>query len=143
MKPIYLTPVACAALLFGCAIANAQTASTPSDQSSTAPVSTQADTTKGNNVVGTTPTDQVSSPPTTGQDKSSGNDLVSPNGNANHSGTKLASAARPDFKTLDTAKRGKLTADDVKGNKWLSQNFTRCDLDHDGTLSSEEYAACK
>ena len=143
MKPIYLTPVACAALLFGFAIANAQTASTPSDQSSTAPVSTQADTTKGNNVVGTTPTDQVSRPPTTGQDKSSGNDMVSPNSNANHSGTKLASAARPDFKTLDTAKRGALTADDVKGNKWLSQNFTRCDLDHDGTLSSEEYAACK
>jgi hypothetical protein len=143
MKSIYLTPLACAALLFGCAIANAQTSKTPSDKSSTAPVSNQADTTKGNDVVGTTPADQTSTPPTTGQDKSTGNDLVSPNANANQSGTKLASAARPDFNTLDTTKRGKLTADDVKGNKWLSQNFTRCDTDHDGTLSSAEYAACK
>src|ERR1700680_212 len=56
MKSIHLTPVACAVLLFGCAIANAQTSKTPSDQSSTSPVSTQADTTKGNDVVGTTPT---------------------------------------------------------------------------------------
>jgi hypothetical protein len=143
MKPIYLTPVACAVLLFGCAIANAQTPNTPSDQSSTAPVSNQADTTKGSNVVCTTPTDEVSTPTTTGQDKSSGNDMASPNGNANHSGTKLASAARPDFKSLDTKNRGALTADDVKGNKWLSQNFTRCDSDHDASLSREEYAACK
>ena len=143
MKSIYLTPVACAVLLFGCAIANAQTSNTPSDKSSTAPVSNQADTTKGNDLVGTTPADQTSSPQTAGQDKSSGNDLVSPNGNAKPSGTKLASAARPDFKTLDTTKRGTLTADDVKGDKWLSQNFTRCDSDHDGTLSREEYAACK
>jgi hypothetical protein len=143
MKSIHLTPVACAVLLFGCAIANAQTSKTPSDQSSTAPVSTQADTTKGNDVVGTTPTDQTSAPPTVGQDKSSGNDMVSPKGSANQSGTKLASAARPDFNTLDTTKRGTLTADDVKGNQWLSKNFSRCDLDHDGTLSREEYASCK
>jgi hypothetical protein len=143
MKPNYLMPAACAVLLFGCAIASAQTANTSSDQSSTAPASNQADTTKGNVLVGTTPADQTSTPPTTGQDKSTGNDLVSPNANANHSDTKLASAARPDFKTLDTAKRGTLTADDVKGNKWLSQNFARCDTDHDGTLSSAEYAACK
>jgi hypothetical protein len=143
MKSIYLTPAACAVLLFGCAIANAQTSNPPSDKSSTAPVSNQADTTKGNDVVGTTPTDQTSSPPTTGQDKSSGNDMVSSKADASHSGTKLASAARPDFNTLDTTKRGTLTADDVKGNKWLSQNFKRCDSDHDGTLSREEYAACK
>jgi hypothetical protein len=143
MKSTYLTPVACAALLFGCAIANAQTPNTPSDQSSTAPVSNQADTTKGNDVVGTTPKDQTATPATAGQDKSSGNDLVSPKADATHSGTKLASAARPDFKTLDTAKRGALTADDVKGNQWLSKNFSRCDLDHDGKLSREEYTACK
>jgi hypothetical protein len=102
MKSIYLTPVACAALLFGCAIANAQTSNPPSDQPST----------------------------------------VSPNDDATHRPMREASA-RPDFDALDTKKRGKLTEDDVKGNKWLGENFARCDLDHDGTLSREEYAACK
>jgi len=125
MKSTYLTPLACAALLFGCAIANAQTPNPPADQSSAAPAANQADTTKGNTVVGTTPTDQTATPPSTGQDKSSGNDLVSPNANAQHSGMKLASAARPDFDTLDTTKKGALSADDVKGDKWLSKNFTR------------------
>jgi len=143
MKSTYLTPLACAALLFGCAIANAQTPNPPADQSSAAPAANQADTTKGNTVVGTTPTDQTATPPSAGQDKSSGNDLVSPDANAQHSGMKLASAARPDFDTLDTTKKGALSADDVKGDKWLSKNFTRCDSDHDGTLSREEYAACK
>jgi len=68
---------------------------------------------------------------------------VSPNANAPHGGVKLASAARLDFDTLDPTKKGALSADDVKGNKWLSKNFTRCDSDHDGTLSREEYVACK
>jgi hypothetical protein len=143
MKFIYLTPVACAALLFGSAIASAQTSTPPSDQPSTAPVSNQADTTKGNNLVGTTPTDQTSVAPSAGQDKSSGNDLVSPNGDAAHSAMKPASSAHPDFNALDTTKTGALTVDEVKGNKWLSKNFARCDTNHDGTLSREEYVACK
>jgi hypothetical protein len=143
MKSTCLTPVAYAALLIGCAIANAQTSNPSSDQPSTAPVSTQADTTKGNNLVGTTPTDQTSTAPSAGQDKSSGNDLVSPNGNATHGSMKLASAARPDFDSLDVKKTGALTADDAKSNTWLSTNFTRCDTNHDGKLSREEYAACK
>jgi len=144
MKSTYLTPVAYAALLIGCAIANAQTSNPPADQASTAPVSNQADTTKGNNLVGTTPADQTATPPSAGQDKSSGNDLVSPDSNGGtHGSIKLASAARPDFDTLDVKKTGALTADDVKGNTWLSTNFTRCDTNHDGKLSSEEYAACK
>lgn len=54
-----------------------------------------------------------------------------------------ASAARPDFNTLDTKKKGPLTSDDVKSNKWLRTNFARCDSDHDGTVSREEYIACK
>jgi hypothetical protein len=66
-----------------------------------------------------------------------------PNSDATHSSMRQASASRPDFDTLDTKKKGTLTADDVKGNKWLAKNFTRCDMDHDGTLSREEYAACK
>jgi hypothetical protein len=143
MKSTYLTPLACAALLFGCAIANAQTPNTPSDQPSTAPVSNQADTSKGNTLVGATPTDQTATESTAGQDKSSGNDMVNPKADAAHSGTKLASAARPDFNTLDTTKKGNLSADDVKGDAWLTQNFTRCDSNHDGKLSRAEYAACK
>jgi hypothetical protein len=142
MKSLYLTPIAYAALLCGCAIANAQTSNAPSDQSSTAPVSNQADTTKGNNLVGTTPTDQTAAPPTAGQDKSSGNDMVSPKDDATHRPMRQASA-RPDFDTLDTKKRGTLTSDDVRANKWLSKNFTRCDTDHDGTLSRAEYDTCK
>lgn len=144
MKYTYLTPAACAALLIGCAIANAQSSNPPSDQPNTTPALSQVDTTKGNNLVGTTPTDQTSAPPSAGQDKSSGNDLVSPGGNdGTHGSIKLAAAARPDFDSLDVKKTGALTADDVKGNTWLRMNFTRCDANHDGKLSSEEYASCK
>jgi hypothetical protein len=144
MKSLYLTPVACAALFFGCAIANAQTSpNTSSDRPDTAPISNTADTTKGNNLTGTTPADQLSTPPTEGQDKTTGNDLVGQTGDANRSSVRQASAARPDFNTLDTKKKGTLTTDDVKGNKWLRTNFARCDSDHDGSLSREEYAACK
>ena len=144
MKSLYLTPVACAAIFFGCAIANAQTSpNTPSDRSGTAPMSDTADTTKGNDLVGTTPADQVSTPPSTGQNKATGNDLVSPKGDADQGSAKQVAASRPDFNTLDTKKKGTLSTDDVKGNKWLRTNFARCDSDHDGSLSREEYAACK
>jgi len=129
MKSTYLTPLAYAALLFAFAIANAQSSKAPSEQPSAAPVSSQVDTTKGNTLVGTTPTDQTATPPSAGEDT--------------HGSMKLASAARPDFDTLDVKKTGALTADEVKSNTWLSTNFTRCDTNHDGKLSREEYAACK
>ena len=74
-----------------------------------------------------------------GEDKADGNDLVSPD----KAGMKQAMATRPSFSSLANEKIASLTADDVKGNKWLAKNFTRCDTDHDGTLSREEYAACK
>src|ERR1039458_5060167 len=94
MKSLYLTPVACAALFFGGGIAKAKASTkTPSDKSSTAPMSNSADTTKGNNLTGTTPADQVSTPPTAGQDKSTGNDLVDPNGDANRSSVRQAAAS--------------------------------------------------
>jgi hypothetical protein len=142
MKHITLTS-ACAALLFACAIANAQTSSPPSSQPNMAPVTSQSDTIKGNDVVGTTVTDQTATPPSAGQDKSTGNDLVSPKGDTTSGGMKQGPTARPNFNTLDASKAGALTANDVKGNKWLSKNFTRCDTNHDGSLSREEYAACK
>jgi hypothetical protein len=127
MNSIYLTPVAYGALLFGCTIANAQSAATPpSDRWDAAPMSSHVDTAMGNNLVRTAPADQVS-----------------PKSDADRGGVKQASAARPDFNTLDTKKKGTLTSDDVKSNKWLRTNFARCDSDHDGTMSREEYAACK
>jgi len=71
----------------------------------------------------------TSSQPSTGQNKGTGNDMV-------------GNSTRPDFKTLDTSNNGYLTAKDVKSNKWLSKNFARCDTDHDGQLSQQEYASC-
>ena len=76
--------------------------------------------------------------PTTGQDKSTGNDLVS----RNKGDMQRGSGNRPDFKTLDTNNHGYLTADDVKSHKWLSKNFSRCNLGHDGHLTQEEYSNC-
>jgi hypothetical protein len=141
MRSVNLPPVVYAALLFGCAIANAQTSPPPSDPSSTTPASTQADTT--NEQFGRYHPPDQTAPAKRGPDKASGNDMVSPKGDATPSGRTHLAAARPDFDTLDASKTGALTADDVKGNNWLSKNFSRCDTNHDGGLSREEYAACK
>ena len=127
MKSTYLTPVAVVALLFGCAIANAQSSSDPSANKSSMPPTSQADTTKGNDLVDSSqanPPNMRHDPRSDGENKADGNDMVS------------------GFNTLDTKKNGYLTADDVKGNKWLSKNFAKCDTDHDGQLSREEYANC-
>jgi len=55
---------------------------------------------------------------------------------------KQSNATRPDFDTLDKKGKGSLSAADIKGNQWLSKNFSRCDSNHDGTLSREEYNNC-
>jgi hypothetical protein len=158
MKSAYLTPLACAALLLGGAIANAQdsneqsSASNAADQQSGSQMSTPGKEAAGNDLDTTSKAPQVNptnSPPTAGQNKGSGNDMVDQNGTANPSGSstqgnvKQASAARPDFSTLDKKGNGTLTADDVKSNKWLRKNFAKCDTDHDGTLDRSEYSACK
>jgi Ca2+-binding EF-hand superfamily protein len=81
-----------------------------------------------------------SSPTSAGQNRDTGNDMVSPNGTQ---GTmKQSNATRPDFDTLDKKGKGSLSAADIKGNQWLSKNFSRCDSNHDGTLSREEYNNC-
>jgi hypothetical protein len=98
----FITPAACTALLIGCAVAIAQTSNAPPDQSNMAPMASQADTTKGNNLVGTTPTDQTAVPATAGQDKVSGNDLADPKANKTHNPMRQASATHPEFDTLDT-----------------------------------------
>jgi hypothetical protein len=143
MKSTYLAPLAAAALLLGCAMAYAQTQSNPSeDPSAISPTSTQGDTPKGNKMVGDPQpprADPLTATPTAGQDKATGNDLVSSDKSHMQQGT----GTRPDFNILDTKHNGYLTAHDVKSNKWLTKNFTRCDSDHDGHLSQQEYANCQ
>jgi hypothetical protein len=125
MKSNYLTHFACGALLLGSALAAAQS----------------TDTTKGNDLTGNPqppPAKALSSPESVGQDKSSGNNLVG----ANTGQATAPTAAHPDFNTLDTGKKGYLTKRNVKTHKWLAKNFAKCDLDHDGHLSQDEYASC-
>jgi hypothetical protein len=128
LKTTYLAPLVCAALFFAYA-SNAQNAPT------------QQDTTKGNNVVGNpqpAPANPLATPPSTGQDKSTGNDLV----DANKGQPGDTPPARPDFDSLDTGKKGYLTAHDVKAQPWLSKHFKKCDLNHDGHLTPDEYTNC-
>ena len=135
------------ALFFGCAIAYAQTPGTPSagasamSQTSTqrdtsngalsTPRSTGQDKTTGNDMVSRNkkPPEEtaLSAPRSIGQDKTTGNDLVS----GNKSGMQLG--ARPDFNTLDTNKNGYLTADDDKSHKY----FSKCNLSHQAFDSGE------
>jgi hypothetical protein len=175
LKATYLAPLACAALFFTCA-SNAQNPPThqdttkgndvagnpqppPANPLATSPSTgqdkstgndlvspaqsraTDQDTTKGNDVAGNPqppPANSLASPPTTGQDKSTGNDLVG----ANKGQAQDSSQMRPGFDTLDTGKKGYLTAHDVKSHQWLSKHFAKCDLNHDGHLTQDEYANC-
>ena len=66
MKAIYLAPLASAALFFGSAISYAQTSAPPEDQSSASSTSAQGDSSSG----------AQTAPRTSGQDTSSGNDMV-------------------------------------------------------------------
>jgi hypothetical protein len=130
MKSNHLASLAFGALLLGCTLAAAQTADAPK----------ATDTTKGNEVTGNPqppPANPLSSPQTAGQDKSTGNNLVGAN-----TGQALASPQHPGFDTLDTGKKSYLNKHDVKHHMWLSKNFAKCDTDHDGQLSQDEYAAC-
>lgn len=148
MKSNYLVAAAFAALLLGSGLANAQSApgASSSAQSGTADTPTPGNNGTGNNLDTTSKSPRVdpsSAPPTAGQDKTHGNDMVSPNGSAKDGGMKQADASRPDFSTLDKKGTGTLTAADVKGNPWLKKNFSKCDTDHDGKLDRAEYIACK
>lgn len=135
-RTIFLTSVACAALLCAGTLASAQ--------NSGANAPTPGANSHGNNLDTSSKSpnvDPASSPTTAGQDKTHGNDMVSPNGTSN-GGMRQANASRPDFSTLDTKNKGSLKASDVKGDAWLKKNFSRCDSDHDGSLSRAEYEAC-
>ena len=53
-----------------------------------------------------------------------------------------APAVHPDFKAVDTQRLGYLTSDDVKNDDYVSKNFDKCNLKHNGHMSPEEYANC-
>jgi hypothetical protein len=47
-----------------------------------------------------------------------------------------------DFDTVDTHKHGYLTSADVKSDEYVSKNFAKCNVKHNGHMSREEYANC-
>jgi hypothetical protein len=53
-----------------------------------------------------------------------------------------ASAGHPDFDKVDTHRHGYLTSEDLKGDDYISKNFARCNVKHDGHMSREEYTNC-
>ena len=145
MKRILVISSLAAALMAGSFIVSAQ--APPSDPAQPAPNPAQQnhtdsnDQSKGQDLVGDrkpTTANSLNSPATVGQDKTSGNNLVGENkGQVQNSGN-----VHPDFRTLDVKKRGYLTTDDVKGEVWLSSNFSRCNSSRDGHLTAHEYALC-
>ena len=46
------------------------------------------------------------------------------------------------FKSLDRGNKGYLNNDDVSGDPFVSQNFSKCDADHDGKLTWDEFKTC-
>lgn len=48
-----------------------------------------------------------------------------------------------DFDTVDTHKHGFLTPDDVKRDDYVSRNFAKCNVKHNGHMSREEYDNCR
>jgi hypothetical protein len=56
--------------------------------------------------------------------------------------TQHASAEHQNFDTVDTHRHGYLTAEDLKGDDYVSKNFTSCNVRHDGHMSREEYNNC-
>jgi hypothetical protein len=97
-----------------------------------------ADKSQGQDLVNPKPTDTnpLKSPPTVGQNKDTGNNLVG----AGNTG-QMRMSGRPDFKTIDMKNHGYVLASEVR-NPWLKQNFSKCDTDGDGKVTQEEYGIC-
>jgi hypothetical protein len=53
-----------------------------------------------------------------------------------------ATATHRNFDTVDTHKHGYVTARDVKKDSYVSKNFAKCNVKHDGHMSREEYDKC-
>ena len=46
------------------------------------------------------------------------------------------------YHSLDRGNKGYLDSDDVSGDPFLSQNFGKCDMDHDGKMTLSEFLDC-
>jgi len=46
------------------------------------------------------------------------------------------------YRSLDRGNKGWLDTDDVSGDPFLSKNFGKCDMDHDGKLTLAEFMDC-
>jgi Ca2+-binding EF-hand superfamily protein len=46
------------------------------------------------------------------------------------------------FNSLDRNTKGYLNSDDVSADPFLSQNYAKCDADHDGKLTWMEFKSC-
>jgi hypothetical protein len=46
------------------------------------------------------------------------------------------------FQAVDTQRHGYLTSDDIKNDDYVSKNFAKCNLTHNGHMTPEEYANC-
>ncbi len=46
------------------------------------------------------------------------------------------------FGGLDRGHKGYLSNDDVSGDPFLAQNYPKCDTDHDGKLTWQEFKTC-
>jgi cytoskeletal protein RodZ len=147
MKSTYLALGAFVALLSGSTVAEAQTAprvpTAPTEAGviSPRPARTDNSAAADSNQTDASRVDQGTDPetPTASHDDATGQSTPTP------STVKAPNAvvSHPDFKTLDVNSRGYLTADDVAHNRWLATNFSRCDANHDGRLSQQEFANCK
>ena len=137
--------------ILACATASAQTAvqsaprapAAPTDAQVMAPGPARADTSTGADASQTDSSrvDKATDPetPTASHDDVTGRSLPAPSA----ARAPNAVVSHPDFKTLDVNNRGYLTSDDVTQNRWLATNFSRCDANHDGRLSQQEFANCK
>jgi len=56
--------------------------------------------------------------------------------------TQNASAGHRDFDKVDSHRHGYLTSKDVKADDYVSKNFAKCNVKHDGHMSREEYTNC-
>ena len=151
MKSANFAAWTCGVLYFVCVNADAQTTAPPAPRAPTAPTDAQvmsprpaqSETPTGTDASqpDTSRVDKATDPeaPTASHDAVTGRDLPAPSPVRPPN----AVVSHPDFKTLDVNNRGYLTSDDVAPNRWLASNFSRCDANHDGRLSQQEFANCK
>ena len=57
-------------------------------------------------------------------------------------GKGVVKGQRQYFASLDRNQKGYLNNDDISADPFLTQNFAKCDTNHDGRLTYAEFAAC-